>query len=279
MSSASIMPVYHYRVFESKLQAKVLAVGHYNRMKNAHAKALFKNVPRNSSVVITDKTIFYPGDSQPCDTGVMHLKSDSLADDPEILFLVSQVRKDASGIIFHLGKFAPNSPAFSPGQEACQHINAAKRHLHSRIHTGGHIVRLAVGRLQACGDIASVTNFCSSRSYPDTAYVKFRGLIEGHHREVIEREANRIVEMDVPVRMQRWTPQEAEDKRFIVPGEGDIPAGKAIRAIEFDGLGADSCCGTFVATTADVGHITIKRIWSGEAVTKILYSVDCSNED
>ena len=85
------------------------------------------------------QTILYPqGGGQPSDTGSIALAGQ------EPTFTVSLVRKTEDGRILHFGKLSDPDTFFVEGQSVVQRVDGAKRDYHSRLHTGGHIVGLAM---------------------------------------------------------------------------------------------------------------------------------------
>ncbi|KAK3067370.1 hypothetical protein LTS18_001152, partial [Coniosporium uncinatum] len=111
-------------------------------------RMLFKGAQETHHVIATAETIFYPqGGGQPSDSGTL-----SSSDSNDAVFKVSIVRTaPGAGDILHCGHFtSPSSNAipFSDAQNVEQSIDGAKRDLHSRIHTAGHILGLAVATLK-----------------------------------------------------------------------------------------------------------------------------------
>ncbi len=84
-----------------------------------------------------DGTIFYPqGGGQPYDQGVIESAKGK--------FLVEEVRF-VDGIVKHIGMFERGS--FEKGDEVTCHVDKARRDLHSRLHSAGHIVDMGMTEL------------------------------------------------------------------------------------------------------------------------------------
>jgi Ser-tRNA(Ala) deacylase AlaX len=96
-----------------------------------------------------------------------------MSSDDGVVFEVSSVRNASEGRILHLGKFTTPGSTFHENDSVHQAIDGVKRELNSRIHTGGHIVGLAVRHLSE--SIPGVKEL-KAQHYPDSAFVEFQGL-------------------------------------------------------------------------------------------------------
>lgn len=88
-----------------------------------------------------------------------------------------------------------------------QAIDREKRDLNSRIHTGGHLVGLAVRHL---GGLIPDVSELKAQHYPELSFVDFRGTIESKHKEAIEAKANDFVQSALPVKVYWWNEKERE---------------------------------------------------------------------
>jgi Ser-tRNA(Ala) deacylase AlaX len=227
-------------------------------------RALFKNASEDAHAVITTETIFYAqGGGQPSDSGTM--SSDSGAS-----FEVSSVRNASGGRIIHVGKFTTPGSIFSENQGVHQAIDGVKRDLNSRIHTGGHIVGLAVRHLSE--SIPGITEL-KAQHYPDSAFVEFQGLIDGKHKEAIEIKANDFVRQALPVKVYWWSVDELKEKCAVVPTNVIIPEGELVRAVDIEGAGAYPCGGTHVPDSSVVGKVQIKKISRQKGISKVSYII------
>lgn len=219
-------------------------------------------------MVSTSETIFYAqGGGQPSDTGTMQSEN---TENP-VSFEVSVVRTTTDGQILHLGRFVPSgTQTFVAGQSVKQAIDGVKRKLHSRIHTAGHIVGLAVRYLAE--SIPNVIEL-KAQHYPDSAFVEFRGLIEGKHKEAVQAQVDSFVQQTLPVKVYWWNQQELKEKCAVVPENVVIPDGGFVRAVDIEGAGAYPCGGTHVGDTSQVGKVELRRISRQKGVSKISYSV------
>ena len=133
---------------------------------------LFKNSEDSDHVIATQDTIFHPqGGGQPSDIGQI------VSEDSSLSFNVKLVRK-AANEIFHLGSF--DTPSKMQEHSAViQQLDASTRDLHSRYHTAGHIIGLAVKSLS---DTIGKVSELKANHAPGMAFVEFRGLISGRTR-------------------------------------------------------------------------------------------------
>ncbi|KAJ4290807.1 hypothetical protein N0V90_010002 [Kalmusia sp. IMI 367209] len=235
-------------------------------------RALFKHAGESKDfVVVTAETIFYAqGGGQPSDTGKMTLSSSS--SDPSASTLdVTSVRNGTDGQILHLGSFSPSSSSpFQPGDSVEQAIDSEKRLLNSRIHTGGHVVGLAVRYLSS--SIPDVTEL-KAQHYPDLAFVDFKGSIDGKHKEAIQAQVDEYISQALPVQVYFWNEAELREKCAVVPEAVAIPEGELVRAVDIVGAGAYPCGGTHVPDTGKVGKVTIKKISRSKGNSKVSYVV------
>lgn len=260
--------IYHDHGELRTLITKVNAVEPLSALSEAD-RALFKqNTPDDPWVLTTAATIFYAqGGGQPSDTGTICLqKSPGGAS-----FEVSSVRNTSGGDILHLGQFVPqDSSPFTTGDEVNQIIDDEKRNLHSRLHTAGHVLALAVHQL--ADHIHNVTELKASH-YPNAAFVEFRGLIDGKHKEALQAACNKFVQQALPVKICKYSEPEMRDKCSYVPDDFVIPDGEKVRVVEIVGAGACPCGGTHVLDTSQIESMQVRRISRQKGVSKISYSV------
>ena len=195
----------------------------------------------------------------------------SIDPDCQAAFTVPSIRHAADGQIFHLAKFGDtSSSSFSVGDEVEQAIDGEKRELHSRIHTAGHVVGLAVRHLTA--SLLDVVEF-KAQHYPDSAFVEFRGFIDGKHKEAVQAKAAQFVEQALPIKVYWWKEEELREKCIVVPAAVSIPKDGLIRAVDIEGAGVYPCGGTHTADASVVGQINVRKISRRKRVSKVSYSI------
>lgn len=245
-------------------------------------QSLFKPPPEGTSdphIITTPSTIFHAqGGGQPSDTGTITAGA--------CTFTVHQVRRAAPSIL-HMGTFSDDA-RFTPEEPAHQHIDTAKRILHSRIHTAGHVIGLAAAALRRSGALAADVVDGKASHYPGAAFVEFVGLIPGTLKAAIQTQTDELVARDLPVRIHFWDEARA---RALHGRAGELQAGRAWRARCRDwgcgyvcfvlvcarrGLivaGSYPCGGTHVKTTGECGRIVLRNIKRQKGITKVSYEV------
>jgi len=208
-------------------------------------------------VLCLDQTIFYPqGGGQPHDTGKIH------CDQGE--FDVEQVRY-ADGKVYHIGTFSKGSLA--AGDQVRLEVNQSRRQLHNRLHTAGHLVDIAMWRLNV--------NLKPSKGYhfPDFPYIEYEGELDAQRRnemaKLIEIEVERLINQDLPVEIKHIEWQELQQLSKHVPI--NVPQDKPIRIMRVKGHDAIPCGGTHVTNLKEIGTVKIQKIKVKKGKTRISY--------
>ncbi|OLN95503.1 Alanyl-tRNA editing protein AlaX-M [Colletotrichum chlorophyti] len=240
-------------------------------------QALVKDAPEVEHAVITDSTIFHvQGGGQPSDTGTMTCSSAAAAKAGST-FEVNSVRQPAQGSqVLHFGRFVPADDAaarFDAGGELQQHVDAEKRNLHSRLHTAGHIMSLAIHALCREGVLPPLAESKASH-YPDSAFVVFHGTINGKHKDAIQAKTDEFVRSARPVKIHWWPMEELLEKCHGTSEGFTLPEGETLgRVVEMEGLGSYPCGGTHVRDCSQVGKIEVKKISRSKGTSKVSYRV------
>lgn len=251
-----------------KYQTKIISICGVSGLPDSD-QALFKEASPEDVVVITDETIFHAqGGGQPTDVGSMVLQAN---DDTKGRLIVSSVRRGGDGFILHLGKFAPEPiPAWNVGTEVEQSINGEKRDFHSRLHTGGHLLGLAVR--QIAGDISNFAETKASHA-PGSASVEFQGLVEEKMREAIQARVDELVEQALPIKICWFNEKEIHEHNVVTDGGFKVGPEGTSRVVEIGDFGGYPCGGTHVTDTKLIGKVVIKKIARKKGGTKISYDV------
>jgi Ser-tRNA(Ala) deacylase AlaX len=231
-------------------------------------RTLFKP-PQDSAqepyILTTPSTIFHvQGGGQPSDTGTIS--------SPSTTFHVHQVRKPIdSPAILHLGLFDSDTK-FSDGETCEQKIDVAKRVLHSRIHTAGHVIGCAVNQLIVQGALPSDIKDGKASHYPGAAFVEFSGLIPGSAKQLIQDRVDELVGRDLDVKIHFWSEQKAKECCFGADGEikGDEDG---VRVVEIGDVGRYPCGGTHVQKLGECGRVVVRNVKRQKGVSKIGYEV------
>jgi Ser-tRNA(Ala) deacylase AlaX len=261
-------------------RAKILSIVPVSELTTPD-QALIKDASEIEHAVITDSTVFHvQGGGQPSDTGTMTPSSSSnaAAAKADSTFEVKSVRQPAQGSqILHFGRFIPadgTTPArFDAGEEVQQHVDAEKRNLHSRLHTAGHVLSLAIHALCREGVLPPLTESKASH-YPDSAAVVFNGTIEGKHKDAIQAKADEFLRSARPVKIHWWPMEELLEKCHGTSEGFALPEGETMgRVVEMEGLGSYPCGGTHVQDCSQVGKIEVKKISRSKGTSKVSYRV------
>ncbi|GAB1313016.1 hypothetical protein MFIFM68171_03226 [Madurella fahalii] len=257
--------------------AKLLSIVPVSAL-TAPDQALVKDLSEIEHAVITDSTIFHvQGGGQPSDIGTMTSSSDAAAAKADSTFEVKSVRQPAQGSqILHFGRFIPVDGAtagFDAGKELQQRVDPEKRNLHSRLHTAGHVMSLAIHALCREGVLPPLTESKASH-YPDSAAVVFNGTLEAKHKDVIQAKTDEFVRSARPITIH-WWPMEELLKKCHGTSEGfALPEGETMgRVVEIEGLGSYPCGGTHVQDSSQVGKIEVKKISRSKGTSKVSYRV------
>ncbi|CBF78206.1 putative alanine--tRNA ligase [Aspergillus nidulans FGSC A4] len=212
--------------------------------------------------VTTQQTVFYPqGGGQPSDTGIIAISFD--------------------GKILHFGRFAKvpliKQPYFTAHQPVTLHIDAAKRNYHSRLHTAGHVLGLAMRLLSTTlGERKKV----KANHFPREACLEFEGLLYNEHKPLIQAKVDEITDMDLDVRISWWSEEEVERRRDeldMVEGR-EVGGMGRVRVAEIGDLDANPCGGTHVVSTKRTGRIVIRKISRQKGISRVSYEVPVSLE-
>ncbi|USP77610.1 hypothetical protein yc1106_04884 [Curvularia clavata] len=268
--------VYHRDGQRLLHSAKVLSVVSVAELPTPD-KDLVKDAPEVEHAVITNSTVFHvQGGGQPSDIGIMTPSSDDAAAKDKPTFQVKSVRQPAQGNqILHFGRFDPpngaNAP-FNAGDELQQHVDAEKRNLHSRLHSAGHIMSLAIHALSLEGVLPPLKESKASH-YPDSAAVHFIGSLEAKHKDIIQAKTDEFVQSARPIKIHWWPMEELMEKCYASEGF-TLPEGETVgRVVEMEGLGSYPCGGTHVQDCSQVGKIEVKKISRSKGTTKVSYRV------
>lgn len=200
----------------------------------------------NGTAIILDKTIFYvQGGGQPSDTGFITTTTNS--------FEVTKVIYNLDGEVYHLGHFTNGD--FKIGDLAVLKVNQSKRQLHSKIHSAGHLIDLAIKNLSL--DWLPIKGF----HYPEGSYVEYSAARQIDNLEQlkiqIQSQFDKLVAQKIPI--------------IITFDNNQLYKGLPLRKMSFDGLGELPCGGTHVANTAELEGFKITKIKPKQGVVKVSY--------
>lgn len=236
---------------------KLIYLENFNLL-NSEGKVLEITQENGSEIIILDQTIFYPqGGGQPYDKGIIEGASGK--------FLVEEVRF-VDGIVKHIGKF--ESGSFQSGETVKCLVDEARRTLHSKIHSAGHVVDMAVSALQL--------NWLPGKGYhfPEGPYVEYAGSLDGLDKEKlktdIENLCNKFVAEDRETKLIFMEKIKMKEVCHFVPDY--IPEGKPARVVMYGDFGVP-CGGTHVGRLSNIRQITIRKIKASGENIRVAYDV------
>ncbi len=196
------------------------------------------------TIIILNETIFYPqGGGQPYDTGI--IKNDNA------IFQVEEVRY-VNEQVYHIGTY--ESGNLSIGQKVELLVDQEKRILHTRLHSTGHLVDMALKELSI--------DWTPGKGYhfPNGPYVEYAGNLDGvdkdQLKQSIEDKCNEIISRNIETRLvfENDVLQNGKPRRIVYYGDFSIP-----------------CGGTHVENLGNIGPISIRKIKQEKENIRISY--------
>jgi Ser-tRNA(Ala) deacylase AlaX len=210
------------------------------------------------TIVYLDQTVFYPqGGGQPYDTGTIS--------SPDTTFTVEEVRF-IEGRVLHIGHF--NGHPFMQGEDVVCAVDKDRRELHTRIHSGGHVLDMAVNELGY--------NWTPGKGYhfPQGAYVEYSGDLGDESKEALTEKLNQkiaeILSRGITTEIRFVDKEEMAKLCRHVPEY--LPKDKPSRVVLYGDFGVP-CGGTHVAALKDIGRETVRKIKTQAGTIRISYEV------
>jgi Ser-tRNA(Ala) deacylase AlaX len=216
--------------------------------------------PEGKTTLILDQTIFYPqGGGQPYDIGTISNTNG--------LFRVSEVRMK-EGIVHHIGTFEKGT--FTNGETVDLKIDEARRRLHARLHSAGHLLDVAVESLGK--------KWVAGKGYhfPEGSYVEYEGEMKPEEiepfRHQLEEKTNHLLHGNTIVKKQIVEKGKVHELCGTTPDY--LPDGKPVRIITFSGSKGCPCGGTHVENTKEIGSVRITKITSKKGTIRVSYTLE-----
>ena len=215
-------------------------------------------------IITLDQTCYYPGGGgQPCDVGRITWRGGSMH--------VQKVRKDENGVVQHLG-VVDGKPQLVGESVRCE-VDKDTRRYHSRLHSAGHLVDLAVER--------SGYQWRPGRGahFPNMSYVEYNGEFDATntaiYQEAIQKHIDTIIEDGGTVTSSRVSPDEARRRSKYIP-ETILQKYELIHLATYNGV-FDICCGgTHVHNVSEIGKVTITKVKKRDKAIRVSYTIDVS---
>lgn len=241
------------------METKLIYLEHMDQHV-CEAKVLAVLSEEGRTIVVLDQTVFYPqGGGQPYDTGAITGKDGSV-------FLVEEVRF-ADGAVCHIGKF--ESKSFAAGDTVVCSVDIERRHLHSRLHSAGHVVDMGLKQLGI--------SWIAGKGYhfPIGSYDEYLGNLNGadtvQMRIDLEAACNEVIAQGITTKVlfMKW-----EDMKSVCAFVPDhIPDNKPGRVVMYGDFGIP-CGGTHVNNLSEIKHITIRKIKQDGPNVRVSYDIE-----
>ncbi|MGE4351528.1 MAG: alanine--tRNA ligase-related protein [Bdellovibrionales bacterium] len=209
--------------------------------------------------LLLDQTIFYPqGGGQACDQGTITSSSGATFHVEDVRFI--------DGLVRHYGTFENGTLAI--GDSITCHVDGARRQLNSRLHSAGHLLDEAVKNL-GYGWVPT-----KGIHFPGKMAVEYDGDLQDGEtaRTAIEAEANRLIESALAIEAKLVSVKDLPDVADYIPP--NLPTDKPVRVVTMTRNKGTPCGGTHVATTADIGKLTIRYVKNKRGSIKVAYEVE-----
>jgi Ser-tRNA(Ala) deacylase AlaX len=211
------------------------------------------------TIVELDATIFYPqGGGQPCDTGTIRGSTCS--------FAVDRVTH-ADDRVIHEGRVTAGAPAV--GDTVSLSVDVKRRQANAALQSGGHLL------LNAMRDVGQTLVATKGYHFPDGPYVEFAGAVPETERvslrERLQREVDRLIDLDVPIVASMIEPSELRNVCAHVPV--NVPRDRPTRVVTIDHF-SQPCGGTHVDSTRELRGLKVGKIRSKRGDTRVSYVID-----
>jgi Ser-tRNA(Ala) deacylase AlaX len=229
-------------------------------MQQLVCTAYVEKVEKNDdkTIVYLDQTIFYPqGGGQPYDTGIIS--------NEDTRFVVEEVRFEA-GQVIHIGHF--DGRPFIVGEDVTCRVSKERRELHTRLHSGGHLLDMAVNELGY--------DWIPGKGYhfPQGPYVEYQGELGDKTKEttaeILSQRMNDILSRGIKTQIKFVTKAEMATLCRHVPDY--LPKDKPSRVVLYGDFGVP-CGGTHVAALKDIGQETVRKIKTQSGTIRISYEI------
>ena len=202
--------------------------------------------------VILDRTIFYPeGGGQPCDLGTIGG------------FRVISVEEEGGSVVHTLEGVPEGAPGFAAGDRVRLALDAPRRRDHCQQHSGQHLLSAFLEREYDIHTVgfhlgeaySTIDVTCPSMDAPMVAD--------------LERRAEAFIAEDRGLTIHECPPEDVSS----FPFRKKLPQGaEVIRIVEIDGYDWVACCGTHVASAAELRAFAILSTERYKGNTRIYFA-------
>lgn len=205
-----------------------------------------------------DQTCFYPGGGgQPPDVGTVRVRGTVLA--------IESAHADADDVIWHVSSVAV--PADLVGEPAKLTIDRERRHALARYHTVLHVLNTIA--LRDYGGWITGAQIAPDYSRIDFRLEQFSAALCAD----LEAKVNAVLTGNHALTSYYLSEEEfrtRDDLLRTLEVKPPVASGR-VRVVEIEGFDAQACGGTHVASTAEVGRLTIFKRENKGKINKRLY--------
>jgi len=211
-----------------------------------------------------DQTCFYPrGGGQDWDTGSITTH--------DSIFEVDQVRIDENGDVHHLGTFDKTS--FAKDDLVKCLVNHDRRAINTRLHSGGHVIDMAVDAL-SLGWVPT-----KGQHFPDLSAIEYKGdwnsEIADSLKESIQKKIRELVATGSNNSLLFM--DKASMKTVCKNVPNSIPDNKPARVVMYCENFGIPCGGTHLKNIGEVGIINVKKLKFKKDTIRLSYAVEGIN--
>lgn len=232
------------------------------------AKVLFTNTTGVRGTIVLDKTVFYPqGGGQPSDVGIIKNNDSS-----RILHVTMVKNVNGSGTIEHEGTW--EGPALEVDEQVLVEINVDRRHLHSRIHSAGHLLDHAAEALNL--PIVGEKGY----HFPAGPYVEYRITDDQFNtspealtklKQQWESIAEKMITEERSIIINQVSPDQLPESVLSKLSE-KVRSLDSIRLVYFEGSAIPGPCGgTHATNTRELKGFYIKKISIKNNLMRVCY--------
>ncbi len=216
---------------------------YYNNYKEIKCKSTVLAVVGNN--VVLDQTVFYPtSGGQVADTGTVA----TLTKKYNVITVFKQ-----GNIIVHLLDSVEN---LKGGDEVKLEVDWQRRLQLTQHHTATHIVNAAARKV-----LGKHAQQAGAKKEIDKAHIDITHYesVSDEQLKEIEKEANAIVQRDIPLKLSFISRDEAEKKYGMDIYQGGAVPGKELRIVMIPDVDVECCGGTHLNTTKEAEEIKMLK--------------------
>lgn len=222
------------------------------------------NIEDDKTDIVLDKTCFYPrGGGQDWDMGKICSTNAE--------FYIEEVRLDEDGSVHHIGKLISGN--LKIGDAINGTVDAQRRSVNTRLHSGGHVIDMAIDSL-GLDWVAT-----KGQHYPHLSAVEYNGRWDPEKSDTlryeIELRANEIIHTGTDNKLVFMPVAEMHKICRHVPE--NIPKNKPGRVVVYGDNFGIPCGGTHVKNLSQIGTIKVPKIKEKKGVIRVNYEVEGLN--